>query len=218
VRLNITPKLLLISAMVLIISAPVAKSANWKWSNLQIRASKATTQPVEKIIKVSIDGYEKSFNFKLYNSRQYDITPAFTTYTPVEFTEDLLSSGEGTAVIWTSALGKQLEEQAFLQITVTNAASSEVAGRKLIKEIAESRGTLTVDPEKFFPWSLAEYKYAGAENGKKVTGIVMLVKHGKRFQVIIVQQPDQYKREFLPLVKQLLAEWKWQDIGLGFRN
>lgn len=131
-----------------------------------------------------------------------DVPLPFSTYLPEGWDDDVLGSGEGTAVRFTMG-------EASLSLFVPMHAATEADVTDLARAVADSRGgARPLEP----PGAWARSAFAFAEGGR--VGTVRVGAHGGTFFYVLEDYPVEYGDGFAPRARLVLDRLRWAD-GAG---
>ena len=130
----------------------------------------------------------------------------FSTYVPAGWTDEVLSSGEGTGARF--VMGTPPLEGA-VHVFVPSEANQDAAD-ELARVVAESHGGAEPldDPE---PWVRAGYRFGDPATG----GSVRVGEHAGTTFYVLVQYPAEMADGFAPRAGLVLDRLRWADDGTG---
>ena len=167
-----------------------------------LRPTAPGSRPETATASIQIEGTEEAIDLRLVVVD--DVPLPFSTYIPADWRDDVVGSGEGTAVRFTT--GEPPDEGV---VTVFVPSEPNRAGiEALARAVAESNGGAEplAAPE---PWVRAGYTFSdGARAGS--------VRVGERAGVpfyVLVQYPVEWGDRFAPRAALVLDRLRWADDG-----
>lgn len=152
---------------------------------------------------ISIEGDEESVDLRLAT---FDDAPLpFSTYVPTDWTDNVLGSGEGTAVFFATS---EQEPRGFVSLFVPSDGARESAVA-VAREVAEQRGG--VRQIEAAPWAVE----ALAFSGDGVLGTVRVGEHAGTFFAVHVEYPAEMGDGMAPRAALVLDRLRWADDGTG---
>lgn len=167
-----------------------------------------------------VEGMPQVIAIELYESPAGFPVP-FSTYVPQNMAAEPVRSGEADAVRFIAVFGGQRNDEAFLQVTVHPAGTTEAEARERTRAAAGEgiEASAPADEEPYYDWSIIEHRFIQrvAQGGIRL-GHASLGRHGDHFFTVLMRYPGDYADGFGPRADRILETWRWEDTGTGLGN
>ena len=159
------------------------------------------SRPETATATISVEGTEEPVDLRLATFE--DAPLPFSTYVPAGWTDNVLGSGEGTAVFLASS---ETDPRGFVSLFVPYDGTRESALASA-REVARQRGGVReIEAE---PWAVEALAFAG--DGK--LGTVRVGEHAGTFFSVHVEYPEEMGDGMEPRAALVLDRLRWADDG-----
>lgn len=160
-----------------------------------------------------IEGNPEPAEFRLYVTAE-GWPLQFSTYYPADMIAEPVSSGEGDAVRFIANFGGVRNDDAFVNVLVLPADTTEEQARQLTQQAAEQRNLVKSDEHDLFGSELATYF---TDQSRDLSVWLALGEHDGRYYQISLQYPLEMGDGFWPRVQSIFEEWVWSATGEQLR-
>ena len=172
-----------------------------------------TNRPATKRGTIGLEGAQKRFTFKLFDSSKNSLSVPFTTYVPDDMVPQTERADAGDRVTFFANFDGERNPYAYLQINILPEGVSEDTARVGVGAIAialEQQKRRSDAPNRF-KWSLVEHDFMDqTPSGEWFMGTVALGRHNDRYFYVIIQYPENYEEGLVPRAYRILDEWRWR--------
>jgi hypothetical protein len=137
----------------------------------------------------------------------------FSTYLPPGLAVEFESGGDGAAVRFLAAFGRQPDPSAYLHVRLYPPGTSPADAMDAALAVAGlAAGTHadTADPP---AWALNGRDISHARDGTTYLGRALIARHGDRFLHVVTHYPAEYGDGLGPRFARILHHWRWEDTG-----
>ena len=172
-----------------------------------------TNRPPTKRGTIGLEGAQKRFTLKLFDSSKNSLSVPFTTYVPEDMVPQTGRADGGDRVTYFANFDGERNPHAYLQINILPEGVSEDTARMgaVAIAIALEHQKRRSDAPNRFKWSLVEHDFMDqTPDGEWFMGTVALGRHNDRYFYVIIQYPENYEEGFVPRAYRILDEWRWR--------
>lgn len=137
----------------------------------------------------------------------------FSTYVP----EGLQTRFEPPSTArFTAAFGGQVNNSAFMAVTVQDAGAANVSAAAILEEFMQTRGAaeheaVAIDQPS---WAVDAIGFRSlGKNGTDYSGSIIVAEHGDQVVHIFRHYPVEYGDGLGPRLHMILSDWRWEDTG-----